>query len=259
MKQSFKEQGFIDVRPMGSHGTFLTVLFFALMLMSPFAASEHHERIFTIQVVGEGEVAIAPDIAAISVGVVKEAKTARGALTANNTAMSKVWGAMKVKGIADKDLQTSGFTISPRYFYPPRENNQQQKPPTIVGYTVSNNLSVRIRDLEKVGEILDLVVTLGVNSGGNIQFMNDNPKQVLKRARQAAMADAIDKAKTLADAAGVDLGRILEISENSSSPRPMPMARGKFAAEAMIAEAVPIASGENTYHVTVNVNWEISQ
>ena len=259
MKQNLMEQSFIEVRPMGSRFTFLTVLFFSLMLMSPFAASEHHERMFTIQVVGEGEVAIAPDIAAISVGVVREGKTARAALTANNTAMSKVLGAMKVEGIADKDLQTSGFTIAPRYFYPPRENNQQQKPPTIVGYTVSNNLSVRIRNLEKVGEIMDLVVTLGVNSGGNIQFLNDNPKQVLRQARTAAMADAIDKAKTLADAAGVDLGKIVEISEHSRSSRPTPMAKGRFAAEAMMADSVPVASGENTYHVTVNVNWEIDQ
>lgn len=251
-------------KSMASRFVFITVpfsvlMFSALMVVSPFAASSHHERLSTINVMGEGKVAIAPDIAAISVGVVREAKTARAALTANNNAMAKVLDAMKAQGIASKDLQTSGFNISPRYYYPPREKNHQQKPPKIVGYTVSNNLSVRIRDLKKVGEVLDQVVTLGVNSGGNIQFLNDNPKQVLKQARKAAMADAIEKAKTLADAAGVSLGKILEISENSRSPRPMPMARGKFAAEAMMADSVPVASGENTYHVTVNVNWEIDQ
>ncbi|PCJ91335.1 MAG: hypothetical protein COA46_07725 [Porticoccaceae bacterium] len=244
---------------MTSRCTFTTILFSTLMLVSSLAISDHHERIATIHVTGEGEVAIAPDMAAISVGVVREGKTARAALTANNNAMVKVLEAMKAEGIANKDLQTSGFNISPRYFYPPREKNHQQKPPKIVGYTVSNNLAVRIRDLEKVGGILDRVVTLGVNSGGNIRFMNDNSKQVLKQARKAAMADAIDKAETLADAAGVDLGRILEISENSRSPRPMPMARAKFRTEAMMADAVPVAGGENTYHVTVNVNWEISQ
>lgn len=245
---------------MSSRFTFVTFLFSTLMAVSPLAISGHHDdRLSTIRVTGEGKVSVAPDIAAISVGVVREAKTARAALTANNNAMAKVLDAMKAQGIADKDLQTSGFNISPRYYYPPREKNHQQKPPKIVGYTVSNNLSVRIRDLQKVGEVLDQVVTLGVNSGGNIQFMNDNPKEALKQARKAAMADAIDKAKTLAEGAGVDLGSILEISENSRSPRPVPMARGNFAAKAMAAESVPVASGENTYHVTVNVNWEIDQ
>jgi len=245
---------------MSSRFTFVTFLFSALMVVSPLAVSGHHDdRLSTIRVTGEGKVAVAPDIAAISVGVVREAKTARTALTANNNAMAKVLDAMKAQGIADKDLQTSGFNISPRYYYPPREKNHQQKPPKIVGYTVSNNLSVRIRDLQKVGEVLDQVVTLGVNSGGNIQFMNDDPKEALRQARKAAMADAIDKAKTLAEAVGVDLGSILEISENSRSPRPVPMARGNFAAKAMAADSVPVASGENTYHVTVNVNWEIDQ
>lgn len=240
---------------------FNSLLVSALLIATPsvFADHDHHQKVSTIRVSGEGEVAIAPDIAAITVGVVREAKTARAALTANNSAMTKVLAAMKAQGIADKDLQTSGFNISPRYYYPPREKNLPQKPPKIVGYTVTNNLSVRIRDLEKVGEILDQVVTLGVNTGGNIQFMNDDPKAVLKQARKAAMADAIDKAQTLAGAAGVNLGKILEISENSRIPRPVPMAKARFAAQAMVEDSVPVASGENTYHVTVNVNWEIEQ
>jgi uncharacterized protein YggE len=240
----------------------LAVLFSFLMGLSSFALSshDHDQRIATIRVVGNGEVSIAPDIAMLNLGVVREGKTARGALTANNSAMAKVLDSLKSQDIADKDLQTSGFNISPRYYYPPKKDNQEQKPPKIVGYQVTNNLSVRIRDLTKVGEILDLVVTLGVNTGGNIQFTNDDPKQALKQAREAAMLDAIDKAKTLTDTAGVDLGRILDISENSRTPRPIPMARAKFRAEAMVADAsVPVAGGENTYHVTVNVNWEIDQ
>lgn len=244
---------------MTSHFWFTTALFSVLLIFSPFAVSSDHERLSIIHVTGEGEIAVPPDIAAISVGVVRESQTARAALTANNNAMAKVLEAMKAQGINDKDLQTSGFNISPRYHYPPREKGHQQKPPKIVGYTVSNNLSIRIRDLEKLGKIIDQVVTLGVNSGGNIKFMNDNPKAALKQARKAAMADAVNKGQTLADAAGVNLGRILEISENSHSPRPVTIARGQFVSESMMADAVPVASGENTYHVSVNVKWEIDQ
>lgn len=228
--------------------------------VSPLAVSDDN-HISTIRVSGEGEVALAPDIATISFGVVREAKTARAALTANNEAMAKVLDAMSSEGIAKKDLQTSGFNISPRYYYPPQEKNQPHKSPEIIGYGVTNNLSIRIRDLDRVGSILDLVVTLGVNSGGNIAFLNDNPEQALQQARKQAMANAINKAKTLATAANVSLGKILDISENSYSPRPIPMVRGKFAAEAMMADSasVPVASGENIYHVTVNVGWEIAQ
>ena len=247
---------------MSARCTRFAILFAALMALSPLAISghDHPQHIASIKVVGNGEVSIAPDIAMLNLGVVREGKTARTALTANNKAMTKVLKALKLQGIEAKDLQTSGFNITPRYYYPPRKDNHEQKPPKIVGYRVTNNIAVRIRDLDKVGDILDLVVTLGVNTGGNIQFTNDNPKEALKQARKAAMADAIDKAETLADAAGVDLGRILDISEHSRTPRPMPMARSKFMAEAMVSDAsVPVEGGENTYRVTVNVNWEIDQ
>jgi hypothetical protein len=189
---------------------------------------------------------------------VREAKTARAALTANSEAMAKVLAAMQTKGIQDKDLQTSNFNISPRYYYPPHKNGQERKPPSITGYTVSNNLAICIRDLNSVGEILDQVVTLDVNTGGNIQFANDNPKQAIVAARKAAMKDAIEKANTLANAAGVKLGKILSITENSRGGRPVPMMKARFAAEAM-ADSVPVAAGENSYSVTVSIEWEIDQ
>jgi uncharacterized protein YggE len=216
------------------------------------------DRLSTIRVSGEGEIAIAPDIAMINVGVVREAKTAREALTSNSEAMAKVLAAMQAKGIQDKDLQTSNFSISPRYYYPPHKNGQERKPPSITVYTVSNNLALRIRDLASVGDILDQVVTLGVNSGGNILFAYDNPKQAIVAAREAAMKDAIEKANTLVNAAGVKLGKILSISESSRGGRPMPMMKARFAAEAM-SDSVPVAAGENSYSVTVNIEWEIDQ
>ena len=212
-----------------------------------------------ISIVGEASVDVAPDLAILDLGVLREGKTAREALTANNEAMAEVIAAMKEAGIEARDLQTSNFAIQPKYVHHRPKNGEEQKPPRIVGYQVSNNLTVRIRDLEKTGEVLDRAVTLGVNTGGSIRFGNDDPKAEIAKARAAAMKDAIGRAETLLQAAGAKLGPILSISENYNTPRPVPMARGKMMAEAAMADSVPIAGGENTYSVTVSVIWEIRQ
>lgn len=211
-----------------------------------------------IRVQGEGRVAVAPDMAIVTMSVVSEAETARAALDANNAAMAKVIDAMKAEGIEGKDLQTANFSIQPRYYHPPRASDGESEPPRIVGYTVSNELSVRVRDLARLGAILDKAVTLGINSGGNVAFTNAETDAIVEKARAAAMKDALARAQTLAAAAGVTLGPILEISENFSPPGPVPLARGRMMLEAK-ADAVPIETGESTYTVTVNASWEIVQ
>lgn len=231
----------------------------ALILFPPVALAQAEQKPGTISVSGTGTANVAPDLAIVSLGVVREAKTAREALDANNKAMSAVLASMQDKGIAEKDLQTSNFNIQPRYHYPKRKANGEQPAPKITGYIVSNNLTVRIRDLSQAGEILDLVVTLGVNSGGNIQFTNDNKEAILKLARIKAVEDALDKAQTLTSTAGVGLGRITNISENSNQPRPVPIARAARTFAAQEDAAVPIASGENSYRVNVQISWEIAQ
>jgi len=198
-------------------------------------------------------------MALVSVGVVREAKTARAALDENNQAMASILAVMEKEGIADKDLQTSGFSIQPRYFYPKRKSNGEQPAPEITGYIVSNNLDIRIRDLSKTGEILDLVVTLGVNSGGNIRFLNEDTAGILKKARISAVKDAIEKARTLAQAAEIELGDILSISENANRPGPVPLARARTFAVQEDAASVPVAGGENNYNVNVQISWEIKQ
>ncbi|MEM9277367.1 MAG: SIMPL domain-containing protein [Pseudomonadota bacterium] len=232
------------------------ILFMCLSNVTTFAAED---RVNTISVTGTGSVSVAPDMAVVSVGVVREAKTARDALSQNNIAMAAVLKAMEEKGIAEKDLQTSNFNIQPRYFYPKRKANGEQPAPQITGYVVSNNLDIRIRDLDKTGEILDLVVTLGVNSGGNIRFMNDDTSAILKKARIAAVKDAVDKAETLTEAAEVGLGDILNISENAHRPAPVPIAQARALAVQEDAASVPIAGGENSYRVNVQISWEIAQ
>lgn len=174
--------------------------------------------------------------------------------------MAKVLDELMAGGIEGRDLQTSGFGIEPKYVYPKDYADGERQPPRIVGYIVRNSLTVRIRDLEKVGETLDKSVTLGVNQGGNVTFTNDDPSEALERARVKAMQNAMAKAKTLTEAAGIGLGKVLEISENTYQPAPMPIARAKTAMmEASDAGPVPVAAGENAYSVTVNVTFALDQ
>lgn len=244
--------------PFSKFTTFVSYAVLAGFLAMPTAMAQDKQT-STISVSGTGTTSVAPDMALISVGVLREADTAREALDANNKAMAKVLAAMKDKGIAGKDLQTSNFSIQPRYFYPKRKSTGEQPPPKITGYVVSNNLDVRVRDLARTGEILDLAVTLGVNSGGQIRFLNDKTDEILKAARIAAVKDATGKARTLTETAGAGLGRILSISENSRLPGPQPLARAKVASAAIEDASVPVASGENTYQINVQISWEIDQ
>jgi uncharacterized protein len=222
------------------------------------AAAETADHRASISVSASGKAALAPDIATLQLTVLREGPTAREALTANNAAMAEVLAAMKTFGIEDRDLQTSGFSINPMYTYP--KADEPQTPPKIVGYQVQNGLAVRVRDLAKLGEVLDEAVSLGVNSGGNVVFGNDNPDEALQTARVSAMKNAVGKAKVLVEAAGATLGPIMSISENFEAPFPQPiMAKAMMSDMAAAPESVPVAGGENLYSVTVNVTFEIKQ
>lgn len=210
-----------------------------------------------IIVAGEGEAAVAPDLAIITLSVLREAETAREALDENNAATAAVIAAMKEAGIESRDLQTSGLQINPRYVYPKNDDGEDQ--PRIVAYQVTNTLTVRVRDIARVGEILDRSVSLGVNQGGGVAFSNDDPSAARTEARRRAVEDAIARARTLADAAGVGLGPIIELSEQSFAPPPMPMAAGRAFRMAAQSDAVPVEAGESVYRIQVNATFELKQ
>ncbi|RWM97019.1 MAG: SIMPL domain-containing protein [Mesorhizobium sp.] len=205
-----------------------------------------------IVVSGEGEATVAPDMAILTLNVMREAKTARAALDANNDAMAAVIAAMKSAGIADRDLQTAGIQINPRYNYTNKADGSQEA--ELVAYQVTNTLSVRVRNVDKTGDILDKAVSLGVNQGGGIAFTNDDPKATITEARKKAVADALAKAKTLAAAAGVNLGKVIEITDQNVAPAPMPLNAKAFDAA---RAAVPVQAGENSYTVQVTVTFEL--
>ncbi len=207
-----------------------------------------------IVVTGEGEATVAPDLALLTLAVMREAATAREALDANNTAMTEVVKALKEAGIEDRDLQTGGVQINPRYNYTNNPDGSQEA--KLVAYQVTNSINVRIRDLAKTGQVIDSSVTLGVNQGGSITFTNDDPGATREEARKKAVANAVAKANTLAAAAGVQLGKVLEINETSFAQPPMPIAEARGYASGAAA-APPIQAGENAYRVQVNMTWEI--
>jgi hypothetical protein len=204
-----------------------------------------------ITVSGEGEVKTRPDMAMISTGVVTEGTTAKEALARNNTAMTAVIAALKNAGVAEDDIQTSDFSVSPKY--PPYQPNQTSAP-RIVGYTVSNQVTARVKDLKKLGAILDTLVQAGSNQIHGISFGVDEPKPLLDGARKKAVADARAKAELYAAAAGVSLGKVVQISEATAV---MPPPQYRYAARAAEASEVPIAAGQQTLTANVTIIYEI--
>lgn len=219
-------------------------------------AADAGPREAIIVVSGEGETGLAPDMAMISLTVNKMAPTAGQALRENAAAMSQVFEALRKRGIADKDMQTSGLSINPQYHYPDSSSDATPEPPRLVGYQVVNMLSVRLRDVTKVGEVLDQSVELGINESAGIQFLNSDTSKASAAARKAAVTDAMEKARALADAAGVRIGRIVEMSESVSAPMPSVMTRMKLEAA---PASTPVAIGENVVRVNVSMTFAIAQ
>jgi len=204
----------------------------------------------SITVAGTGESHGKPDFAQVQVGVVTEAPTAAEALRKNNEAMSQLIVMIRKRGIEDRDLQTTQFNISPRYRY----DKNQQEPPKIAGYQVTNEVRVKVRNLLALGAFLDETVSLGANQVRGISFGVAEPAQLMDEARRKAIADAQHRARVYAEAAGLKLGKPIRIDEQAGGrPGPYPVAR----MEATAASAVPVAPGEQTFSVTVTVSYAI--
>lgn len=207
-------------------------------------------RIITVSASGDSRAA--PDIAMISAGVVTQAKTAAEAMAANAERMTALFAAIEKAGVEKKDLQTTSFSVSPQY--PPYDSPQ---PRTIQGYEVSNQVTMTVRDLAKLGPSLDAFVTAGANQINSISFAIDDPKGAEAKAREAAVKAAEAKARTIAAAAGVELGRVLTVSEGGGY-MPMPQFDMRVAAApAAPPPPTPIATGEQVVSVSVTVTYEI--
>lgn len=214
-------------------------------------AQEGTGKVQTIIVQATGYEQAKPDIAIISLAVHSDGKTADSALAANNATMNKVLQSFHDNGIESRDLTTSDLSI---YQIDPDNNGNKKSGPI---YRVSNSLNVRVRDISKAGKIFDEAMKLGVNSVNGISFANADTKPFLINARKKAVSEAIEKAKTLAEAANVKLGSVITISEDNAVNTMMP--RLMSAAKPSAQSDTNFASGELDYKVNVTVTFAIDQ
>jgi uncharacterized protein YggE len=206
----------------------------------------------TISVAGSGKVVVVPDLATVTLGVVIERDTARAAREAAAASMTKVVAAIKKLGIDEKDIATANVSLSPVYNYP---NNQA---PKIRGYQLQNTVSVTVRDLDKLSDVLDNGVAAGATSVDGISFDVADRAAAEAKAREAAVTDAKAKADTLAKGLGVGITGVASVSEQVSTPVWYERAAlGAVAAPAADAAQTPVLPGTTDVVITVQVTFLI--
>jgi uncharacterized protein YggE len=203
-----------------------------------------------ITVAGAGIVISTPDEATLSLGVQTQAVTAAGAQQDASAAMTKVIAAVKAAGVADADLATQWISLQPQVDYGPTGNG----PSKVTGYQASQSLAVTVRHLDQTGAIIDAAVNAGANQVGGVSFSLADPSSATAKARAAAVADAKQRAQTLAQAAGVTLGAPVSISE-VSAPSPIPFAAAAPAGGAQLS--TPVEAGTTQVEVDVQVTFAI--
>lgn len=205
-----------------------------------------------LSVTASAEASRVPDVATLSAGVVTQATDANAALRANSQQMEKVVAAIRAAGIDGRDIQTTGISVHPQYRY------AENQPPAITGYQASNTVSVKVRDVARLGEILDALVASGANQVHGPNFEIDEPEAVYDEARQAALKKAQARAELYARALGLRVRRIVSIGEGGGfAPQPVPMMKA-MAMDAAGA-APPVAPGETTVGATLQVVFELGR
>lgn len=202
-----------------------------------------------ITITGTASVSAIPDVALVNAGVESVGKSARDALTANSTLMAAVFEAIKKLGIPENDVGTSNFNISQNWTHGPNGSTPE-------GYRVSNQVTLRLRDVTRVGEALDALTSAGVNQAGNIRFSVKDADTLLDSARKEAVRKARTRAELYAQAAGVALGPVLNIVEGSGFSAPEPQYARM---EAAMVSAPPISPGEQDLSVSVTLTWALDE
>ena len=206
-----------------------------------------------IWVNGRGEVQAVPDIATLNLGVQAQAVTVAEAQAQAQKAMEKVMAALKSLGVADKDIQTTGYSIWQQTRW-----DQDKQVEVVIGYQVSNSIQAKVRDVEAAGAVLDAAVMAGGDNirVNGIQFEVDDPSEYLEQARIKAVADAKAKAAQLASLTDVKLGKATYITEGYDVPVVYPT-RYAMAESADMAGGTPVSAGETTIVATVQIVYEI--
>lgn len=235
-------------------------LFGALLATSSIAAANAQEpaasnamfAATTLNLSAYGEVRIAPDMATITLGVQTEAKTAQEAMRANASRMTQVTSALRAAGIAERDIQTSNINLNAQYRY------EQNQPPVLTGYQASNNVTIRVMEINRLGAALDAVVAAGANQIHSIQFGLRDPLTAENEARRKAVAALKAKADLYAQAVGQPVWRLVSLSEGGGytpqPPRPMPMAMMRMEAADV---STPVSGGELAVRIDVTGLYQL--
>ncbi|WP_202845293.1 SIMPL domain-containing protein [Luteimonas saliphila] len=205
-----------------------------------------------LSVSAHAEASRVPDVASLSTGVVTQAADANAALKANSAEMAKVVAAIKAAGIAERDVQTSGISIQPQYRY------AENQPPTITGYQASNTVNIKVRDIARLGDVLDALVVSGANQVNGPSFEIDKPEAAYDEARQSALKLAQARADMYAKSLGLRVRRIVSISEGGGFQPPMPMMVKVQAMDARM-ESAPVSPGETTLGANLDVVFELGR
>lgn len=202
-----------------------------------------------IAVTGTGTVTVVPDVALLNVGVEVTRSTVAVALAEANGAMDAVRSSLDNNGIEERDIRTQSFNIYAQYDF----SRERQE---IVGFTVSNQLSIKVREIDDTSEVLDDAIDAGGDAVrvNGISFTVDDPDAVLDQAREAAVEDARDRAETLAELSGVSLGDVRSISESRGGGISVDFDRAESADD---GAGISISPGESELAVTVSVVYEI--
>jgi uncharacterized protein YggE len=227
----------------------------ALAAVSPASALERLIDISNdrwVEVSGEGSVNAAPDFAQVTLGVTSTGKNAGDAMAANAKTANALVSLIKTEGVAPTDIQTAAMSISPMFS---QASPGQTTAPSITGYSVSNNVTVIVRDIPRLGALLDKAVTGGSNSIYGVSFGYNNASALLDLARPLAVADARRKAEIYSNAGGARLGRLMMLTEEAGRQPVMAFSRAYAAA----AAPTPIEPGEDKLTVTVTARFELTQ
>jgi len=212
----------------------------------------------TIVISETGEVFAKPDLAVVNLTVINEAKTVEKAMAENTERMNRVIEEMKKLNIKEKDLKTASYNIYPRYEYEKDKFGYSSGKRTLVAYEINQSLQVKIRDMQKIGEVIEKGTGAGANDVSSLYFTIDNQNELKKQAREQAVAKVKEKAQNLAGQLGVKLGKIVNFSENYYTP--YYDSRVYYKAESaagMGGEAPEIETGENKISVSVIITYEI--
>lgn len=225
------------------------LLALCVCLISFSAAQADEPR--TLVMTGTGSVSVVPDMATIVLGVQTIAPSAEEAMIANNAPTGRIIELFKKAGVKAEDISTHSLAVYPRFTH----NRNDDTPPEITGYQVSNTISVNVHKISELGALLDQAIKAGANNVQQISFDTSDPSAALSEARKAAVGDARMKAEEVAEAAGIALGPILSIAEaGSRAPQPLYRAQAELA-----RSSVPVEAGSQEISASVTIVWEIAE